>query len=211
MPAVLPALLLAATALLASSATAAAGGPPGAAVPGYDDGYGFAEPTAAPAHTRTEHYGGQILLADVAWFAATSLVANLEARDPDGGGDGASFTGLLAMGYFATGPAVHLKHGNRSGASKSLAARALMPVGGALLGMIAMSEECRSEGDDCGYAPIAGMVVGGLGGMVGAMVLDWTVLGKTQIELPGMRRVASLQPRVDLSKTGMSVAIGGAF
>ncbi len=207
---------LALTATLAGTAgTARADLPPGRTEPGY----GLDEPNLAAGATRTERYGSQILVADVAWFAATMLVGSLEARRGGGYADDGSYdddpdtsiAGVLAMGYFVTGPAIHLKHGNSSGAAKSLAARALLPMGGAVLGMVAFMEDCRGDDLGCGLAPIAGMVVGGAAGMVGAMALDWTVLGKHEVEIPGAGVIARVQPRLDVGKDRVSVALGGSF
>ncbi len=203
---VIPALLLAAATLLAAIAPASAGGPPGSVATGPEAGgydYGFAE----RPQTRTKHYGTTILLADVAWIAVTTLAANREANS-----DGeSSLSSVLALGYFVAGPAVHLKYGNSTGASKSLAARALLPVGGALIGIAAMSGKCRDDSFECGLEPLVGMFIGGGLGMLGAMALDWTLLGKTEVEVPGARQLARLQPRVNVSKHGASVALGGAF
>ncbi len=207
-------LALSAT-VAATTGTARADLPPGRTEPGY----GLDEPNLAAGATRTERYGNQILVADVAWFAATMLVGSLEARrgggyDDDGSYDDdpdTSIAGVLAMGYFVTGPAIHLKHGNSSGAAKSLAARALLPMGGAVLGMVAFMEDCRGDDLGCGLAPIAGMVVGGAAGMVGAMALDWTVLGKHEVEIPGAGVIARVQPRLDVGKDRVSVALGGSF
>jgi hypothetical protein len=202
-----PALLLAATALL-STTTASAGGPPGSveptAAPQYDYGFSAARPT------KTERYGGQILLADAAWLAATMVVGNLEANSSSDGD--ASITGVLAFGYFVTGPAVHMKHGNNSGAAKSLAARALLPVAGMMVGAVAFSQDCPNDsGLDCGFNTLAGMMVGGLAGGVGAMVLDWTVLGKKEVRIPGAEVIARVQPRVGVTKDAVSVGFGGSF
>jgi hypothetical protein len=212
---VLATLALSTTLAGTLAGTAHADLPPGRTEPGY----GLDEPNLATGATRTERYGGQILVADVAWFAATMLVGSLEARssrsyDDDGSYDDdpdTSIAGVMAMGYFVTGPAIHLKHGNTSGAAKSLAARALLPMGGAVLGMVAFMEDCRGDDLGCGFAPIAGMVIGGAAGMVGAMALDWTVLGKHEVEVPGAGVIARVQPRLDVGKDRVGVALGGSF
>ncbi|MCA9676441.1 MAG: hypothetical protein H6708_09785 [Kofleriaceae bacterium] len=161
----------------------------------------MAAPLPTDAPTRTERYGVQILAADVALFATLAVAAKAEVDDSVGS--------LIALGYFATGPLIHLKHGNTRGAVRSMAARALLPMGGALVGMVLASNN-RCDGDLCGLEVVGGMAIGGAVGMASAMVLDWTVLGKTEVEAPVVGRVV-ISPRVDVSRRGVSVGVGGAF
>ena len=196
------AAVLSAALLLHLATPASAGGPPGtiaAEVP---------EP-AAPTHVT--RYGKQVALADLAWLGAMYLVGSVEARSNDGE---PHLTSVLALGYFATGPIVHLRNGNRSGAGKSLAARALLPVGGMLVGgMLAAGavDDASSEGDDLGnaFAVMGGMMLGAAAGTITAVVLDWTVFAKKTVE--GRPARWAVMPNVTVTKHGALAGVGGQF
>jgi hypothetical protein len=123
--------------LLVAPGAARAGGPPSSV-----------QPETVIVERKVERYGLQIVLADVLWVAATSAIGEVTE---DGGGEGA--LSVLGLGFYATGPAVHLAHGNKSGALKSLGARALLPVGGALVGM-------ALAGEDDDFDALGGMLLG---------------------------------------------------
>lgn len=178
------AVLVAACVLAASSTALAA--PPGM-VP-------VESPTPA---TRTQHYGYQIFLADLGWFAAAGLLAKSDASG--GGGD------LVVLGYYGAGPAIHLAHGNQSGAAKSLAARALLPLAGGVIGLTLGSQGTTADSDSA----LGGMVIGALAGGVTAMVLDWTVIGKKEVAAPKLP--LALRPGVSIGKHALAFSLGGAF
>ncbi len=200
---VVPSLLIASL-LLAVATPAHAGGPPGTIGPEV--------PAPAPATTtRVERYGKQIVLADLAWLGALYLVGSAEARNSNGDG-GMPLTSLLALGYFATGPIVHLRHGNKTGAAKSLAARALLPVGGMLVGgMLAAGSADDGNGDDIddSFAVLGGMMLGFGAGIVSAVVLDWTVFSKKTVE--ARPATWAVTPRLSVNKHGVVAGVGGSF
>lgn len=188
-----PAVLLVPALLLASlAAPAAAGGPPGTVdviVP------------AAPPPPITKRYGVQVALADGAWIAATMLLSSSD------GGDGAS---LVALGYYGAGPAVHLGHGNGRGALQSLAARALLPVAGGLVGLMAFSGSDDPDDDTAGMA-LGGLVLGAGVGAVTAMVLDWTVFAKKDVRPAPATFTGRLRPDVKIGKDAFALGVGGSF
>lgn len=191
-------LLLASLLLTLSTSPAAAGGPPGLVAP------------ESPAQVRVERYGTQVLLADVAWIGGMALVSKL---DSDGEGDGIS--SLLGLGYFVAAPAVHYAKGNSDGALKSLGARTLLPIGGAVLGMaiVAGTEDEASDDEGTDVAMIGGMFLGATAGMISALILDYTVFAKKTVEVPRDSYLgkARLRPGVKISKQGFAVSVGGSF
>jgi hypothetical protein len=189
--------LLALLVVLAST-PALAGGPPGLVQP--------EEPPPAP---RVVRYGTQVFLADLAWIGGAALVGKLESSSDGEGG----LSSILGLGYFVAAPMVHAAKGNSSGAWKSLGARTLMPIGGAVIGMaIVASGDDDSEGDD-GLAMLGGMVLGAGAGMVTAAILDYTVFAKKTVEAPryGYLAKAKVRPGVKISKQGFAVSLGGSF
>lgn len=190
--------VLAASLLISLTAPAWAGGPPGTVGPEMPE-------LAAPTHVK--RYGKQILLADLVWLGAGTLIAS----QADGGDNIGS---LLYLGYFATGPLIHLKHGNGLGAAKSLAARALLPVAGMLVGgMLAASstenDPNEYDGDEDGMAVFGGMLLGGVVGVASAMVLDWTTFSKKTVE--GRKPGWAVMPNVKVTRQSALAGVSGAF
>ena len=177
--------------LASALGTAHAGGPPGTT--------DVLVPEPAPAK-RTIHYGYQTFLADAAWVVGTVAVANA-----DESGDGVGT--MMALGYYAGGPIVHLANHNRDGALKSLGLRVLLPVAGAVGGLVLASD---SGGDDEGFNALAGMALGFGAGALSAMVIDWTVLSKRSVEVP-RPSIAGFTPGVKIGKREVQVSIGGSF
>lgn len=192
--------VVAASLLLSLATPALAGGPPGSIEPNVE------LVPATPTHV--ERYGKQIVVADLLWLGATSLVMSA-----DTGGDG-NLGSVLLLGYYATGPLVHLKHGNRSGAAKSLAARALLPIGGMLAGGVLAANASDDDPnddtfDDGDMAFLGGMVLGAMVGTVTAVVLDWTVFSKKTVE--GRPASWAIAPNVSVTPKGATVGLGGHF
>jgi hypothetical protein len=179
-------------ALLVHAAPAAADGPPG-----------MAEPTAPdPApQTRTKRYGYQVFAADAGWFIASSLVA--KADSGSGGGE------LIALGFYGGGPLVHLANHNPSGAAKSLALRALLPIGGAVGGMLIVGQDEDADG----FGMMLGAIAGFGAGAIAAMVIDWTVIAKREVAVPGTGSLtlAGLRPGVKIGKQSATISLAGSF
>jgi hypothetical protein len=198
------AALAVALAATAAAAPAAAGGPPG-----------LAPDTAslsAAAAPQVERYGSELLLADLAWVGATLALAATDQDDTAGS--------VATIGYLAAGPAIHLRHGNLHGASRSAAARTLLPLGGLVLGMMLAGateepnyadcvEPCTGYSHGGGFRTIAFGVLGASVGVASAMVLDWTTLGRKTVARPAT--TARLLPRVGVSGGGFSVGVTGRF
>jgi hypothetical protein len=175
---------------------------------------GMVEPAVAPPApiTKTQRYGGIVLLADAAWIAA----ATLSDQVGDDTGDENLTSMIVLGGYYGGGPLVHLAYGNPSGARKSLAARALLPLGGALLGMLAFSGE-----NDSGAlipAEVVGMMLGGMVGVGTAMIIDWTVIAKRRRVVnppPAAAPVGfgehALRPAVKINPGGVTLSLAGSF
>jgi hypothetical protein len=180
------AVLATLAAVLTASAPAHAGGPPGTIEPMVVD----APPP--PVKHRTVHYGYQTFLADVAWVAAAGLAAKADA-------DGS----ILALGYYGAAPLVHLAHHNNKAAARSLGLRVLLPVLGGAVGMMAMADQGE-------FGPLAGMMYGFGLGAIGAMVIDWTVLSKQDVEVkvPNLPALA-VRPGVKIGKHDVTVSIAG--
>ena len=116
------------------------------------------EPEPEPAREETGSYGGQILGADIAGVL-TAIV--LTAATDHGE--------FLLIPVF-TGPTVHLAQGRPGHALGSLALRAGLPFLGGYLG-------CAADDSDGELDCLGGALLGIGGGMLTAMVIDWTVLG----------------------------------
>jgi hypothetical protein len=185
-------LVLAALVLpsLVTGAVAHAGGPPG-----------LAEPTVtepAPA-THTVRYGYQTFLADALWVGGSAILAR-----SDGGGGGGE---LLALGYYGGGPLVHLLHHNQAAALKSVGLRVLLPVAGAVAGLVIAS----GRDDPDGFEAMGDVLIGFAGGAVAAMVIDWTVLSKHEVSVPHLGTVAAVRPGMKIGKRAVSISIAGSF
>lgn len=185
--------------LLVLSAPAFAGGPPG-----------LVPPETPPPAPRVERYGTQVFLADLAWIGGAAIVGKLESQSD---GEGGGLSSVIGLGYFVAAPMVHAAKGNSSGAWKSLGARTLLPIGGAVLGMAIVASGDDSEGDDDGLAMLGGMLLGAGAGMVTAVILDYTVFAKKTVEAPrhGYLAKGKVRPGVKISRQGVTVSVGGSF
>lgn len=127
-----------------------------------------ATPSAEPHYdTETKSYGLQIVAID----AAAIL-----------GGVAAQNGGVLFGAYVLGGPMVHAANGGGAKVLGSLALRAGLPLGGALLGAAATNCD-NSDELLCGLGEIA---IGALIGVVTATTIDAAVLAKkqTRVERP---------------------------
>ena len=174
--------------LLLAPVAARAGGPPSSV-----------QPETVVVERKVERYGLQIVLADVLWVVAMSAIG--EAADET---DAEGALSVLSLGFYATGPVIHLANGNRQGAVQSLGARALLPVGGALAGMALAGED-----DELG-----GLILGFTAGGLTALILDWTVFSKkvtTTTTGSGFALRSGLRPGVKIQRDGLALSLAGSF
>jgi len=181
-------------AVLATASRATAGAPPSTIAPDTE-----------PPATRIERYGTQVALADAAWLAGTLVLAKVE--------DSSTLAGVtFELGAVFAGPIVHVIHGNRSGAMKSLGTRVLLPAAGFLVGWQLDASERSPTEDENDLLPegFDGGVLGLMAGLAGALIIDWTVFAKH--EVPADRSFATgLRPGVKISRDGLAVSLGGSF
>lgn len=137
-----------------------------------------------PPATIERSYRMQLLTVDILSVAAIYL------------GVGSEFEGVArlgAVGLVLAAPAVHVFHDNGSSALKSAGLRLGLPCVGALIG-------ARTN------PGLPGVLMGGGIGVVTALIIDYTVLGKKTEKAP-----ASWQPTIGASSTSFSVGAAGHF
>jgi hypothetical protein len=143
--------------------------------------------------TRRRYYGWQLLITD---GAAIGLVS---ARQYAAG---------VAM--FAVGsPIVHMAHGNVPQFFGSVAARVVLPVGGAAAG--AALETCTPGEWFCG---LQGAALGGLVGLLAAEAIDhaWLAHDEVPVDDPAPTGVrAAYTPTVAVNAHGAAVGLSGTF
>jgi hypothetical protein len=161
--------------------------PPSTAAPA-----GAAAPPPAPVVV-TEHYGGEVLVGNVAAFAA-----GLGLSYATGSGE---FLLLSLLG----GPVVHAAHQQFDSTAASLGLHVFMPIAGAFVGYHV--ESCSQGEWFCG---LSGLLVGGLIGVAGATVLDCTWLASST-HLEQSRRVSRVPiPTLALSpRGGLLIGLAG--
>ena len=131
----------------------------------------------------TTSYGWQIVLADVGGLVVAGVVGAA-------GGGGAS-----VAPYFLASPIVHGVHGNSGKAIGSLGLHLGLPIVGMLVGVGVGGHNCDS--DACG---LGGLVLGMMGGMVAATVVDAAWLAHTTVEVDSSQ--VSLAPTVTVARSG---------
>ena len=134
-----------------------------------------AQAVAPAAPVRSSSYFGTMMLADVAVIGVTLGTVGWAQRGGGGSvGIGAGIGALGLVAFVATGAVVHHVYGNDRQVWWSVARRVLLPGGTALgAGLIANAKEC--SGEDCGLATLAYSALGFGGGMLVALVWDWSV------------------------------------
>ena len=145
-------------------ASAADSVPP--AAPGAPTVAGQQHPTVTPAPSLPRWYGWESLTTD----GAALLLAAVAVRS-----DNAPLLGLSSLALYGLGgPIIHLTRDNGWHALGSLLLRGGLPVVAGAAG--AALERCDADDDEdlCG---VSGAFLGGLAGVVSAMVIDSAVLG----------------------------------
>ena len=143
---------------------------------------------AAPQETRIGYYGWQVLLCDL-----SSVIALFGERT----------TALGMGGYLVLGPIVHASHGNTGRAWASAGLRLGLPLLGGVIGG-------ASHGSGDALDIMAGMVVGGMAGALGAMIIDSAALGWEQRPVQRERPLVVV-PQVSVAEHGVSLGVLGRF
>ena len=155
------------------------------------------QPKSTPSgkYSRTIHYGGGIILADL--LVVLTLVGSTSAsQNPAVAMVGSSFAPL---GYLLAAPIIHAYYGEPGSAMGSLLTRLAFPVfgavGGFLLGMPAIGTNL--------LAPLQLGAVGFAGGVVSAVFIDAVFLAETTQTTYETRSLATIP--------SLSITPGGTF
>ena len=144
-----------------------------------------------------EPYSGQILAADLG-----AMLLSLSAAGMTNEG---AFVLLAPLG----GPTVHALHGHPGRALGSLLLNVALPVAGGYVGYRIDAASC---GPDAWFCGVGGLVLGGLAGIVTAMVTDAAVLARLPEDDTALAHVTterSITPLFAVNHEG-SVALGVA-
>jgi hypothetical protein len=140
----------------------------------------------------TRSYGNQTLVTD--GVAVIAVVA--------GAGTGTRALGVVGVGFYLLGgPVVHLSHDRGGAAFGSLMLRAGLPLLGFAAG-------CGLDDGNGEFACLGGAAIGGLLGVVGAVVIDSAVLSNERVAVPAAGLQLGLIPRSD---GGFAVTVGRRF
>ncbi|MBK8997605.1 MAG: hypothetical protein IPM35_17895 [Myxococcales bacterium] len=161
----------------------------------------FTPPPAWPAPDAIDEpelerrgYGEQTLLVD-----GLSLVVIVAS--------GGSLAAVGGLGYLLGPPIVHAAHGHAGKPFASLGLRVGMPIGGAVIG-------CAAEGDSSGdFGCLAGAASGFALGIVGAIILDATVIAREDVprERPPTQAKLRVYPRLTVTGQKGELGIFGQF
>jgi hypothetical protein len=161
-----------------------------------------------------EHwYGWQTLLVDASVVVvAFGLSAATSDRAP---WVGASLPAVAVGGFLLGGPVVHAAHGRWNTAAASLAVRAGLPVGGALVGAgiasVTCGSSCRFGGGDGGDVPYA-LLGAAFGGVIGVIAAPFVDAGGFAYEPdPTASAHVFVAPTVAWAPGAASVGLAGQF
>jgi hypothetical protein len=160
-------------------------------------------PSTVAPEGDTSWYGGEILVPDI--VSGVLLGVGLSANDGTAGGFGPTW-GIGTLLYLAGGPIVHGVHGHGGKVGASIVLRLVTPIAGAA-GARAVGESACPRDSDC---PEGYTVLGFLGGMVVASVLDMTLVAREPVPNPGASLVR-VAPNVGLVRNGAHVGLAGEF
>lgn len=153
--------------------------------------------TSTPAEPASAWYGQPILVADVAALGLVLTGLASSRSSP-------TAAKVLVLGGLATyglgGPIVHLAHDNPGRALGSVGLRVGMPVVAGLIGIAVEKSSCQPAEWFCG---VAGMTLGGLAGIAGAVAVDAAVLAWAP------RADVKVAPMLGGGRLGMQ--LGGTF
>jgi hypothetical protein len=150
-----------------------------------------------PREPEREWYGYINLTCDGV-AASSFILAGVNSR-----GDRGEFLAYLSLStWLLGGPIAHWSHGNVGTGFGSLAMRAAMPVGSAMVG-------CALFGSDGEFGCLAGLLLGGLAGIVSASVIDATALAYT--EPKSFRTALRLMPNLTPSRHGATFGVAAVF
>lgn len=137
-------------------------------------------------------YGWQIIIADVT--SSVVLVTLVHKAE-----------GYTLLPYLVLAPSVHVANGNPVTALASVGLRVGMPIVGLLIGA-AFAGGCNGSSEECLVGPAYGMLIG----MVGAMVVDASVLAYDEPRHE-RRKASTLAPTVAVDGRGARIGLAGSF
>jgi len=147
-------------------------------------------PSTEEPRAQRRWYGTPILIADGLAYGGLALAINVEQTD--------QVALPLSIGTFLlAGPITHGAHGQWGRSGLSLAARAVLPLGGVILG----ATGCTAD-SDCADS-LAG---GAIAGMLAATIVDAAVLAYEPVA-----ETATVQPMLSLARDQLWLGAGGTF
>jgi hypothetical protein len=147
-----------------------------------------------------EWYGYYNLSADTAAFGA--LAYGLSRPYDNDAGEGLAWTSLFIYG--AGGPIIHWAHGNVGTGFASMGMRVGGPIVLAFAG-------CALDSNKSEFGCLAGGALGALLGVVGAVVVDASVLAYKETELPPARYGIRFMPTGSIAKERATFGIAAVF
>lgn len=168
---------------------------------GYGQPAGYSPTLLMPAEERTDDYRLQLVVADLAGFAAIGV--------------GKEHGVLLALGNYVVTPMfIHAAHGEGTRVAASVGVRLGLPLLGGLLGSLDRNAGCRQRYPDGDCDTEAMAVLGVALGVLTAMIIDDGFLGRShRIEKPQPRWAPriSLAPTRDHQVGGVSLGVARQF
>lgn len=144
-------------------------------------------------------YGGPILLADAAAFAAVVVGSHVR-------GQGA-VAGLGLASFVLTPAVVHVTHGHRGRGLGSAGLRLALPLFAAFAGAGVGSGDCHQDDDSC---TVSGFATGLLVGMGAAAIID-QALAFDRPPPTAKPRALVVGPTLAVGRAGGSVGVAGFF
>ena len=164
-------------------------------------------PAESPAPQRSEWYGWQTALVDVASLGLGAAVIGLSGNSSSGSG-AENVAGVLMVSTFVLGgPVVHAAHGQWGKAGASLGLRLGAPAAGALGGFLAGSASCPHDDGDVPCSAV-GAGIGLIAGAATAIIVDAVMIAyePEQTATRGVRVVPVLIAEHDRWGAGLSCA-----
>jgi hypothetical protein len=162
---------------------------------------GPAAATAKPLRS----YRGQLLASDAIAVGLLLVAANTDDNDR-----GEGFAKLSVATYALGAPVIHLTKNRGGRAFASLTMRIAFPIiGGMLFDSLRPSPQCDDYYDYCDSGPSDEMVLGVIGGVLAASIVDAAYLGRG--DAPKVEQAPGWAPTARATQGGFAVGVGAAF